>query len=308
MRSLTATAPTSATAPGRSKAVPARPPLRKRPRSRLERFMVRGGMILGVTLVLGITTAWGIQTGWLTQLGAGIGTSLLNTSARAGLALDQVQVTGRSETSQTEILTAIGVQRGTPLLSVDIQAIRQRLIALPWVATATVERQFPNGLSVDITEAQPLALWQRQQQLYLVSRDGKVIETSNLQKYAKLLVIVGDEAPQHADHLIDMLASEPDLQHQVTAAVWVGKRRWNLRLNNVVDVKLPEEGADDAWHRLAELNRQNQLLDKDISVVDLRLPDAVVVRQAHPVELDKTGKPVKPAKSGSVAPTKSNET
>jgi cell division protein FtsQ len=189
-----------------------------------------------VTLVLGITTAWGLQTGWLAHLGEGIGASLLDETARFGLALDQVQVTGRSETSQAEILTAIGVQRGTPLLGIDIQAIRQRLIGLPWVASATVERRFPNGLAVDITEAQPLALWQRQQQLYLVSRDGKIIETSDLQKYAKLLIIVGDDAPLHADKLIDMLASEPDLQKQVTAAVWVGKRRWNLRFNNNVDV------------------------------------------------------------------------
>lgn len=307
MRSLTAQAPSSVSATGRSKAAPARPPVRKRPRSRLERFMVRGGIVCGVTLVLGITTAWGIQTGWLTRLGTGIGASLLTATARAGLALDQVQVTGRSETSQTEILTAIGVQRGAPLLGIDIQAIRQHLTALPWVATATVERRFPNGLAVEITEAQPLALWQRQQQLYLVSRDGKIIETDNLQKYAKLLVIVGDEAPLHADRLIDMLASEPDLQKQVTAAVWVGKRRWNLRVNNLVDVKLPEEDPEAAWHRFADLNRQSQLLDKDITIVDMRLPDSVVVRQAHPAQLDKSGK-AKPAKSGDAALVKGNDT
>jgi cell division protein FtsQ len=307
MRSLTANAPSSMSATGRNKAMPARPPVRKRPRSRLERFMVRGGVVCGVALVLGITTTWGIQTGWLIRLGDSIGTSLLSASAHAGLGLDQVQVTGRNETSQAEILAAIGVQRGTPLLSIDIQAIRQRLIALPWVASATVERRFPDELAVEIAEAQPLALWQRQQQLYLVSRDGKVIETSNLQKYAKLLVIVGDEAPLHADHLIDLLASEPDLQKQVTAAVWVGKRRWNLRLNNMLDVKLPEVNPEAAWHELADLNRQNQLLDKDISIVDLRLPDAVVVRQAHPIAPDKSGKGAKPAKSDA-ALIKGNDT
>ncbi|HWT98794.1 MAG TPA: cell division protein FtsQ/DivIB [Terriglobales bacterium] len=308
MRSLTAPTTTSVSAPGRSKAMPARPPVRKRPRSRLERFMVRGGMVCGVTLVLGITTAWGIQTGWLPRLGDSLGVSMLTETARFGLALDQVQVTGRSETSQAEILAAIGVQRGTPLLAIDIQAIRQRLIALPWVASATVERRFLNGLAVDISEAQPLALWQRQQQLYLVSRDGKIIETSNLQKYAKLLIIVGDDAPLHADKLIDMLASEPDLQKQVTAAVWVGKRRWNLRFNNNVDVKLPEDDPETALHRFADINRQNQLLDKDITIVDMRLPDAVVVRQAHPVQLDKSGKNAKPAKNGDAALIKGNDT
>lgn len=306
MRSLTATAPSNVSSTGRNKAMPARPPVRKRPRSRLERFMVRGGIVCGAAVVLGITATWGIQTGWLVRLGDGIGKSMLIATAHAGLSLNEVQVTGRNETSQAEILAAIGAQRGTPLLSIDIQAIRQRLIALPWVASAIVERHFPDGLTVEITEAQPLALWQRQQQLYLVSRDGKVIETSNLQRYSKLMVIVGDEAPQHADHLLDMLASEPDLQKQVTAAVWVGKRRWNLRLNNMVDVKLPEENPEAAWHELADLNRKNQLLDKDINVIDLRLPDAVVVHQAHPVVLDKS-KTAKPAKSDA-ALIKGNDT
>ncbi len=303
MRSLTANAPASATATGRGKAAPAgrsmpRPPLRKRPRSRFERFMLRGGAACGAVLVLGGFGLWGLESGWLGKASAGIGEMVLSATAHAGMSLDEVQVTGRSETSQAEILAAIGVQRGAPLLGVDIQAVRQRLVSLPWVASAMVERRFPNRLVVQITEAEPLALWQRQQQLYLVSRDGKVIETSNLQKYAKLLVIVGDDAPLHAGKLLEMLASEPDLQHQVTAAVYVGKRRWNLRLNNEVDVKLPEEDPESAWHRLADLNRQSQLLNKDISIVDLRLPNQVVVRQAHPVVPDK------PAKKGS----KSNET
>jgi cell division protein FtsQ len=301
MRSLTANNPTAVVTSGRGKPAAGRgmtrPPLRKRPRSRLERFMVRGGITFGILSVLGGFGLWGAQSGWFAELGANLGETFLETTAAAGLALDEVQVSGRSETSQEDVLNAIGAKRGTPLLGIDIQATRQRLTSLPWVAAATVERRFPNKLVVQITEAEPLALWQRQQQLYLVSRDGKVIETDNLQKYAKLLVIVGDEAPQHAAKLLEMLASEPDLQRQVTAAVFVGERRWNLRLNGNVDVKLPEEDAASAWHRLAALQRQHQLLDKDITIVDLRLPNQVVVREAHPQPSDK------PARKG-----KSNET
>ena len=36
-----------------------------------------------------------------------------------------------------------------------------------------------------------------------------------------------------------MLASEPDLASRVTAAVQVGGRRWNLRIDNSIDVLLP---------------------------------------------------------------------
>jgi len=47
-------------------------------------------------------------------------------------------------------------------------------------------------------------------------------------------------------------------------------------------VKLPEDGAPEAWKRFADLNQQNDMLSKDITVVDMRQPDRVVVRQAHP--------------------------
>jgi cell division protein FtsQ len=53
-------------------------------------------------------------------------------------------------------------------------------------------------------------------------------------------------------------------------------------MDNDVDVKLPEDGAAAAWKRFADLNQQNDLLSKDITVVDMRQPDRVVVRQAHP--------------------------
>jgi cell division protein FtsQ len=65
--------------------------------------------------------------------------------------------------------------------------------------------------------------------------------------------------------------------------VLVGERRWNLRLNNGIDVKLPETGVADALDQLAALDRDKQLLSRDITIVDLRLPDRVVVRLTEAV-------------------------
>ena len=75
-----------------------------------------------------------------------------------------------------------------------------------------------------------------------------------------------------------MLASEPELAARVTAAIRVGGRRWNLRIDDIIDVLLPEESAETAWSRLAELERANALLKRDVQTVDLRLPDRLVLR------------------------------
>jgi cell division protein FtsQ len=284
---------------GRGNPVTARTavPLRKRPRPVWLRWTIRFGIGFASIAVLGGGLAWGVQSGWLPRELAAAGDVALAATANAGLSLQTVEVHGRGETRQPDILGAIGAVRGAPLLGLDIEAMRERLSALPWIVSAEVERRYPDRLLVTVEEAEPMALWQRNQKFYLVSRAGKVIETADVGKYSKrLLVIVGDNAPERAEALFNLLAREPKLKERVAAAVFVGKRRWNLRLDNGIDVKLPEEDPAAAWSRLADLQKQYGLLEKDVRIIDLRLSDQVVLRQAHPTAPDDSKAPagVKP--------------
>ena len=65
---------------------------------------------------------------------------------------------------------------------------------------------------------------------------------------------------------------------RVKAAVRSGGRRWNLRMDNGIDIRLPETDAFIAWDRLAKYEAQHKLLARDIGSIDLRLPDRVVVK------------------------------
>jgi cell division protein FtsQ len=277
-------APAVKIARGRGNPVTARNvvPPRKRPQPAWLRWTIRFGIGFGTCTILGGALVWGLQSGWLQRQWDAAAEAALEATADAGLSLQVVEVHGRGETRQADIVGALGAPRGAPLLGLDIEAMRERLIALPWIVSAEIERRYPDRLLVTVKEAEPMALWQRHQKLYLVSRAGEVIETADLAKYARLLVIVGESAPDNADALFDLLAREPQLEQRVTAAVFVGKRRWNLRFDNGVDVKLPEENPAAAWSRFAALQRQHGLLEKDVRIIDLRLPDQVVVRRAHP--------------------------
>jgi len=64
----------------------------------------------------------------------------------------------------------------------------------------------------------------------------------------------------------------------VRASVLIGERRWNLRLRNGLDIRLPERGIEQALDMLVALDRDKKLLTRDIVSVDLRLPDRVTVR------------------------------
>jgi cell division protein FtsQ len=60
--------------------------------------------------------------------------------------------------------------------------------------------------------------------------------------------------------------------------VLVGERRWNLRLKNGMDVRLPESDMATALERLVALDREKNLITRDIVTIDLRLADRVTVR------------------------------
>ena len=220
------------------------------------------------------------RTGVIARAGAAVEQRLFALTARCGLAVGNVQVEGRGRASREAVLSAVAVTRGTPILAVDPAETKQRLEAVPWIRSASVERRFPDTLHIRLVERQPLAFWQRHGKLALIDRDGVVIPTERLDQFGNLVVLVGPDAPAHGAELIDMLGTEPALAAHVAAAVRVGGRRWNLHLDNNVDIALPEDDAAAAWRRLAQLERSDGILEREIQEVDLRLPDRMVVRTA----------------------------
>jgi cell division protein FtsQ len=195
-----------------------------------------------------------------------------------GLTVSDIKVEGRETTDRETILAVLGARAGTPILAVNPAQAKERLEALPWVHSALVERRLPGTLYVRLVERKPLALWQHGGRIELIDREGGVIPVMRLDQFAKLPLVVGESAATHAAELVDMLASEPDLAARLTAAIRVGDRRWNLRMDNAINVLLPAEDTAGAWSRLASLERSNAILAREVQTIDMRLPDRLVLR------------------------------
>jgi cell division protein FtsQ len=224
-------------------------------------------------------------------------TQVLAATGSLGLAVNDIEVEGRETTDVATIMAALAAERGTPILSVSPSRARDQLLALPWVRSAVIERRLPGTLYVHLVERKPLAIWQHgggKQEL--IDRDGAVIPVTALDRFVKLPIVVGEDAATHAAALIDMLATEPDLAARVGAAVRVGDRRWNLRIDNSIDVLLPDTNAADAWSHLAQLERKDGLLKREVETVDMRLPDRLVLRVNAPPTKD-----ISPAKEAAPA-------
>ncbi|NQW01599.1 MAG: FtsQ-type POTRA domain-containing protein [Rhodospirillales bacterium] len=201
-------------------------------------------------------------------------------SAKIGFQVNEILVVGRRETAAGVLRKAIRLSRGAPILAFDLNAARDRVEKLPWVSRATVERMLPDTILISIEERRPLAIWQHNGKFALIDEQGDVILRVGLDRFNDLVVVVGANAPAEAARLLATLNTQPKLLRLVKAAVWVGGRRWNLRLTGDIDVRLPEGNAAEAWTRLAEYERTHRVLERDIEVLDLRIPDRLIVRKS----------------------------
>jgi cell division protein FtsQ len=200
------------------------------------------------------------------------------TANAAGFRIAAISLAGQKEVSREEILTTAGVTGDASLLFLDADAARVRLMANPWIADAAVLKLYPDRLQISITERQAFALWQKDGHVNVIAADGTVLEPFVEDRYLGLPLVVGRGAERQAKDFLGFLDRYPDIRSVLRASIMVAERRWNLRLNNGIDVKLPEANVSSALDRLVALDRDKKLLSRDITTVDLRLPDRVTVR------------------------------
>ena len=265
-------------------------PARAKP-SRFSRVKLRTQVRIAAAVVVLGTGLWAWQSGFVGRQVDSAVDGLFAASADVGLKLANVHVVGRSKTAREDILAAVALKQGEPIMSLDLEAARERLEQLPWVMEATVERRLPDLVYVTLVERKAMAIWQLDGSLSVVDQSGQVIAGAVADDFPGLPLIVGPGASAAAEGLFVMLATEPELSARVTAAVRVGERRWNLRIEPGIDVRLPEDGAVEAWQMLGRLDRENGLLSRDVVVIDLRQPDRLLVRPTPGVEVPPPAEP-----------------
>lgn len=197
--------------------------------------------------------------------------------ARSGLRVEQVYMHGRKHTTKEALEKAIGAVQGTSIFSIDLAELRKNIEAIPEVRSARVRRQLPDALHISLKEREPKVVWQHEGKQALMDAEGVVLDAAKYQGQRQLLVVVGADAPEYVPDLLAMLNTEPVLKREVLAAVRVGARRWNMKLQGDITVMLPEQDTRTAWSRFALLVKNRALLTQPLSAVDMRLSDRVFV-------------------------------
>jgi cell division protein FtsQ len=238
----------------------------------------RAGM--AATLVLFTATGlYGAHRGdhWSTINGALVAVGDLGANA-VGLQVRGVRLTGNLQMSHAQVLEVAGIHPESSVLFFDADKARERLKANSWIADATVQKLYPDQIMISVIEREPFALWQRDGRIQVIAADGKVIVDHIDARFQHLPLIVGKGAEERAREIVGLLGDHPEVSKAVRAAVLVAERRWTLVLKNGIDVRLPDHDLDRAMVDLARLDAERRLMTRDVTMIDMRVPDRVTVR------------------------------
>jgi cell division protein FtsQ len=284
---------------------PAKPSLEREQPHRLiallERYIPRrAGIAATVLMLLGSAGFGTVKGGHVEELTSALSDTRNAIANSAGFRITAVAITGRKQLSQDEVLAIGGVNGRSSLLFLDAATVRDKLKANPWIAEATVLKLYPGQLQIDISERSAFALWQQDGRLSVISDDGAVLEPYVSRRFLSLPLVVGKGAETRARDFLALLARYPQVRSLTKAAIFVGERRWNLRLKDGLDIRLPENDVGNALAALSKLDKEDRLFSRDIVAVDMRLPDRLTVQLSEDAakareELFKDKKPKKKA-------------
>jgi cell division protein FtsQ len=245
----------------------------------LERHLPnRAGVAATVLMLLGSAGFGIVKGGHLEQFTSALSDSRNAMANSAGFRITTVAINGRKQLTQDEVLAIGGVNGRSSLLFLDAATVRDKLRANPWIADATILKLYPGRLQIDIVERSAFALWQQDGRLSVIADDGVVLEPYMSRRFISLPLVVGKGAETRARDFLALLARYPQVHAATKAAVFVGERRWNLRLEDGLDIRLPENDAGKALASLSKLDKEDRLFSRDIVAIDMRLPDRLTVQ------------------------------
>ena len=196
--------------------------------------------------------------------------------------VEAVDVMGASPDVEAAVREIAGRELPQYSLSLDVERLRQDILRVPAVESATLRLRVGSVLEVRIAERTSVAVWRHEFGLALIDREGRRIGSLDSRSdRTDLPLIVGDGAPDKIREALELYDAAQPIAGRIRGLRRVGERRWDFVLDQNQTIKLPESDATKELERIIELHMENRLLDRFVTVVDFRIPDRPVLRVEH---------------------------
>jgi len=169
----------------------------------------------------------------------------------------------------------------TSSFDLDLDALRRGIEQIDAVARAELRLLNGGVLEVRLTERQPVIVWRSPAGLELLDATGARVALLGARgARPDLPLIAGEGAQGHLAEAMALFDAAAPLEGRLRGLVRVGERRWDVVLDRDQRILLPENDAVAALERVIAQEQAQDILSRDLMVVDLRLPERPTIRLA----------------------------
>jgi cell division protein FtsQ len=174
------------------------------------------------------------------------------------------------------VIKIVNNENKSNILNVNLLNIYNNLRNNDWVEELYIERVLPNTIKISIKEKEAIGIWQYEMSNKLITKDGEIISTANINKFKiDLPIIHGNHANKNANSILKILETNKVLTKNIWSLDYINNRRWNLHFKQGIIVLLPSEGVLRAWNEIIKLQKNYDVLNLGLTELDLRNPNKI---------------------------------
>lgn len=240
---------------------------------RIVTFVVpAAGIACGVTYFAAQPDRQAQMHKWVADVSASV-------EARPEFQIRQMAITGASPVLANAIRDRVEVDFPVSWFRIEPEVIRTKISGLDAVADVQVGVELGGALNLRVTERQPAVIWRRAFSLEMLDATGhRIAYIDRREGRLDLPLITGEGADSAVPEALSLFEAAAPLSHRLRGLTRRGERRWDVVLDRDQVIMLPEADPLDAFERVLAMQGANDVLGRDIPVIDLRDPGRPTVR------------------------------
>ena len=188
-------------------------------------------------------------------------------------------ISGASAALDADIREILPVDFPVSQFDIELDVLHGTLMELDAVKQASVQIRTGGVLQIDVMERQPALICRMCENLDILDATGAFIRSAVARNdYPKLPLIAGEGANMQAAKALELFAAADPIADRVRGLVYVGERRWDVVLDRDQRILLPETDAVTSFERVVVMSQTQDLLERDVAVVDMRNKDRPTLR------------------------------
>ncbi|MFO6463919.1 cell division protein FtsQ/DivIB [Jannaschia sp. KMU-145] len=213
----------------------------------------------------------------------GYETAIRTVQDRPEFMVGLLRIEGASEQLQEEIQEVLPIDLPLSQFQLDIDGLRAMLVDLDPVLDAEVRVKSGGVLLLKVTEREPAVIWTHADGIEVLDATGQRVATlTDIAEAGPLPIVAGDGADQHVPQALTLIQAAAPVTDRLVGLTRIGARRWDVVLDRGQRIALPEAAPAAALDRALAMHAAQGVLDRDVTVIDLRLPHRPVLRLSGP--------------------------